>query len=398
MMAKSLEDTAFYRYHRLLALNEVGGNPAAGALPITDFHERLAGRATRGSLGLTATATHDTKRGEDARARLLALSELAGEWRQNVRDWREANTGLIVQSGAQRVPSRAHEYMMYQALLGAWPTTDPDASFVERMQAYVVKAAREGKQVTSWIAPNESYETGLRQFVARILDRKFSGRFLASFEAFARRGALLGALNSLTQTALKALMPGVPDFYQGTEFWDLSFVDPDNRRTVDFAARARSLANIAAHPEWDVLARNWQNGEIKLALTRLLLSQRRQWAEVLTHGDYRPLRVTGPHRKEIIAFARTSGRAALIVVAARLFHRVTNGGREWRLAAAWDAAVNLDGYSQLQNVVADAAVREANVPVAALLGPLPVAILEARCGRPKVARPTAAPVLVTDPA
>jgi (1->4)-alpha-D-glucan 1-alpha-D-glucosylmutase len=396
MMAKSLEDTAFYRYHRLLALDEVGGNPAAGALTIADFHERLAGRATRGSLGLTATATHDTKRGEDARARLLGLSELAGEWRQNVRDWREANTALIVQSGAQRVPSRAHEYMIYQALLGAWPMTDPDASFVDRIQAYVVKAAREGKQVTSWIAPNESYEAGLRQFVARILDREASGRFLASFEAFARRAALLGALNSLTQATLKVAMPGIPDFYQGTEFWDFSLVDPDNRRAVDFAARATTLANIAAHPEWDVLARNWQNGEIKLALTRLLLSQRRQFGEVLTHGDYRPLRVTGRHSEGIIAFARTSGRAAVIVVAARLFYGVTNGGREWPAAAAWDAVVNLDGYSQLKNVVPDTAVRGANVLVAALLGPLPVAILEAHCGRPKVARPPAAPVLVTD--
>jgi (1->4)-alpha-D-glucan 1-alpha-D-glucosylmutase len=288
--------------------------------------------------------------------------------------------------------------MIYQALLGAWPLTNPDAGFVERMQVYVVKAAREGKQNTSWVAPNESYEAGLRQFVARILDREASGRFLASFEAFARRVALLGALNSLTQTALKVVMPGVPDFYQGTECWDLSLVDPDNRRAVDFAARARALANIAAHPEWDALARNWQNGEIKLALTRLLLSQRRQCGEVLTHGDYRPLRVTGPHSDEIIAFARTSGRVALVVVAPRVFHRVTNGGREWPFAAGWNAMVNLEGFSQLQNIVADAAVTGANVAAPALLGPLPVAILEAHCGRPKVVRPTAAPALVTNPA
>ena len=167
MMAKSMEDTAFYRYHRLLALNEVGGDPAAGALSVADFHERMTERAAKSPHGLTATATHDSKRGEDARARLIALAELADEWSQNVREWRGLNAGLVGSSRSSRMPSSAHEYMLYQALLGAWPLAGLDAGFIERMVAYAIKAAREGKQQTSWLAPNETYEAGLAQFLGR---------------------------------------------------------------------------------------------------------------------------------------------------------------------------------------------------------------------------------------
>jgi len=233
-MAKSLEDTAFYRYHRLLALNEVGGDPAAGALSIADFHARMQARLIETPGGLTATATHDTKRGEDARTRLLALSELAGEWARNVAEWRRLNAGLADAAGVTRAPSAAHEYMLYQALLGAWPLDGVDAAFVDRVIGYALKAAREGKQQTSWLAPDEAYESGLRQFIARLLDQHHSRGFLDAFSAFAQRAALIGALKSLTQVVLKMTMPGVPDIYQGTELWDFSFVDPDNRRPVDF--------------------------------------------------------------------------------------------------------------------------------------------------------------------
>jgi len=214
MMAKSLEDTALYRFHRLLALNEVGGNPAVGGMSVDSFHERMQERAAKWPHGLTATATHDTKRGEDARARLLTLSELADEWTRSVHQWRQLNAKLIVPSGASRIPSPAHEYMLYQALLGAWPLTGIEADFVERMQAYAVKAAREGKLQTSWLAPNERYESGLTDFVQRLLDRERSTSFIDSFDAFARRAALIGALNSLAQLLLKATLPGIPDFYQ----------------------------------------------------------------------------------------------------------------------------------------------------------------------------------------
>jgi (1->4)-alpha-D-glucan 1-alpha-D-glucosylmutase len=378
MMAKSLEDTAFYRYHRLLALNEVGADPAAGGISVGQFHEDMQQRATRWPHGLTATATHDTKRGEDGRARLIALTELADAWSQSVRDWRQINSGLTDSAGPLRIPSPGHEYMLYQALLGAWPLAGIDASFVERMQAYAVKAAREGKQQTSWTVPNERYEEGLRRFVHGLLDPQRSDAFIESFDAFARRLALLGALKSLTQLVLKTAGPGVPDIYQGTEFWDLSLVDPDNRRAVDFTARASALESLA-QTNWRTLAATWADGRIKLALTRRLLDLRRQFPDVFADGLYRPLEVAGADSDEILAFARLSGRTAVIVVAGRLFGRVTEGGRHWPSGQAWKGAVMLEGFSDIGDLFA--AGKKFSGPalsVSELFDAMPVAILQAQ--------------------
>jgi (1->4)-alpha-D-glucan 1-alpha-D-glucosylmutase len=230
-------------------------------------------RAKEWPHGMTATATHDTKRGEDARARLMALTEIPGEWTSAVSRWKILNAPHLVIEGEMRAPSATFEYMLYQALLGAWPLERRDESFLERMQAYALKAAREGKQETSWLNPHQAYEAGLQTFIARILDRSTSGEFLNSFEALAQRIALLGALNSLSQMTLKATMPGVPDFYQGTEFWDFSLVDPDNRRPVDFSERAAVLARVE-NPDWDGLVQSWPDGHLKLAWTRHLLKLR----------------------------------------------------------------------------------------------------------------------------
>jgi (1->4)-alpha-D-glucan 1-alpha-D-glucosylmutase len=389
MMAKSMEDTAFYRSHRLLALNEVGGDPALGALPLPDFHERMQARANTLPHGLTASATHDTKRGEDARTRILALSEMAEDWSQAARQWRGLNAKLARQSGL-RAPSSAHEYMLYQALLGAWPLAGIEKNFVTRMQDYAVKAAREGKEQTSWLAPNEDYENGLKDFLAGVLDRGRSATFLDSFDSIARRAALMGALNSLTQVTLKAMMPGVPDFYQGTEFWDLSLVDPDNRRPVDFSARVAALKEIADNPDWNTLARDWENGRIKLALTRKLLAIRNRYENLFTHGDYRPIEVVGPHSDEIIAFARSSGREAIVVVAGRLFGGATNQGRSWPAHDAWaHTALRLDGFSSLQSLLIPASLPEgAQFLASQLFGTLPVAILyaePAKARKPRMA-------------
>jgi (1->4)-alpha-D-glucan 1-alpha-D-glucosylmutase len=388
MMAKSLEDTAFYRYHRLLALNEVGGDPVAGALSIASFHERMQQRATRLPHGLTATATHDTKRGEDARTRLIALSELAGEWSQSVSEWRQLNAPLVASSDGPRSPSPGHEYMLYQALLGAWPLGGIDAQFVERMQAFAVKAAREGKEETSWLAPDEAYEKGLQAFLRGALDRRESAAFIESFDAFARRAALIGALNSLTQVVLKATMPGVPDFYQGTELWDLSLVDPDNRRPVDFAALASTLKSLEGDVDWRALADAWPDGRIKFALTRRILALRQQLADVFTEGSYRPLATTGPHRNEIVAFARLSGREAVIVVAGRLFARVTDNGTHWPSSEAWDAAVVVEGFSSMTNELAGGkAMSGRRLVVSELFEVLPVAVLRAEYAPVRRERP-----------
>jgi (1->4)-alpha-D-glucan 1-alpha-D-glucosylmutase len=386
MMAKSLEDTAFYRYHRLLALNEVGGNPAAGGLSVGAFHQRMRERAAKSPHGLTTTATHDTKRGEDARARLIALSELPGEWAHKVEDWRKLNAALAESSGSVRIPSPAHEYMLYQSLLGAWPLAGRDESFVERMQAYAVKAAREGKQQTSWLAPNEDYESGLRNFVHRLFEDR-SARFLDSFDAFARRAALIGALNSLTQLVLKTTMPGVPDFYQGTELWDLALVDPDNRRPVDFAARRSALSSIE-QPDWRDLAAAWPDGRIKFALMRRLLALRQQLPEVFASGSYRPLDAAGPNSDELVAFARLSGRSAVIVVTGRLFARATEQGRRWPSGAAWNATLSLEDFSDVADILAPGkATTGPRLAVADLFDTLPVAVLRARVTPTRSERP-----------
>jgi (1->4)-alpha-D-glucan 1-alpha-D-glucosylmutase len=379
MMAKSLEDTAFYRYHVLLALNEVGGNPSARGLPVAEFHHRMAERCTTFPHGLTATATHDTKRGEDARTRLIALSEMAEEWEQRVQEWKAQNAPLIESSDALRSPSPAHEYMLYQALLGAWPLTSIEASFVKRMQNYVIKAAREGKEQTSWLAPNENYETALTTFLGRILDPGQSGAFVKSFTEFARRAALIGAANSLSQLVLKATMPGVLDFYQGTEFWDLALVDPDNRRPVDFAARAAALETIGEKPDWQALADHWEDGRIKLALTRPLLALRRSFPDIFASGAYRPLEVRGPDQEKIVAYARSSGDTVVIIAVGRLFARATDIGRQWPAAGAWDASLVLNGLCDIVDVLAPARkVSGANPAIAELFGSLPCAILQGR--------------------
>ena len=385
MMAKSLEDTAFYRYHRLLALNEVGGNPSAEGISVTQFHARVHKRAAAPTQGLTATATHDTKRGEDARARLLALTELADEWAACIRRWRAFNAALVRHS-ATRIPSPAHEYMLYQALLGAWPLDGVDASFVERMTAYAVKAAREGKEETSWLAPNEAYESGLRGFIAGLLDPRSSQTFLLDFDAFAHRIGLLGALNSLIQLTLKATMPGVPDFFQGSELWDLSLVDPDNRRPVDLLGRTSLLEANCEPVDWSELARTWADGRIKLALTQRLLQVRHEFAEVFANGAYRPLKVEGRNCDDIIAFARTNGPDAIIVICARSFARATNSGRRWPCGRAWDAHVSAYGYSNLRNLLAESSsAGEVRVSACAVLDPLPVSMLCAHAvpGRPE---------------
>jgi (1->4)-alpha-D-glucan 1-alpha-D-glucosylmutase len=378
LMAKSLEDTACYRYLRLLALNEVGGDPAAPALSVAEFHRRMRARASQAPFGMTATATHDTKRGEDARARLLALSELADEWVEHVQAWSDANGRLLDRATGKPAPSPSHQYLLYQALLGAWPRTGPDAGFVERMQAYAVKAAREGKVETSWLDPDEAYERGLTAFVGRILDPGQSAAFLEAFETFAHRVALLGALSGLAQLTIKATIPGVPDFYQGTEFWDLALVDPDNRRPVDFAARQAALAALATEPDWQMLQRCWEDGRIKLALTRRLLALRKAYGQLFRNGDYVPVRVEGEHRDHVLAFARCRGREAVIVAVGRRFGRFTDGGREWPRNGGWRASLMPNGFASMTDLlVPTRSFPGTEIPVADLFATMPFAVLHA---------------------
>jgi (1->4)-alpha-D-glucan 1-alpha-D-glucosylmutase len=303
----------------------------------------------------------------------VALAELPGEWASAVARWKILNAPHLVTDGAMRAPSAAFEYMLYQALVGAWPAGEPDGQFLPRMQAYALKAAREGKQETSWLNPNQAYETGVQTFLTRILDGAVSADFVDSLQTLSRRLALLGVLNSLSQLTLKTTMPGVPDFYQGTEFWDLSLVDPDNRRPVDFAARAAVLTE-ADRPDWDSLVQAWPNGHLKLAWTRHLLKLRTELADVFTHGDYQPLRASGPHRDHVIAFARRHAGQAAIVAVAKAFSHLSEGGRAWPRADAFDASLDLRGYV-VEDIVASNAGTD--LQLSTMFRHLPAAVLKA---------------------
>jgi (1->4)-alpha-D-glucan 1-alpha-D-glucosylmutase len=326
---------------------------------------------------MTATATHDTKRGEDARARILALAELAEDWSGAVLNWQTLNEPLVSRSHG-RAPTEEHEYMLYQALIGAWPAGGPDPGFVERMQTYAVKALREGKRESSWHNPNEAYETATTTFIARLLDRGISAPFLQDFEEFSRRTSLIGALNSLAQLTLKATIPGVPDFYQGTEFWDLSLVDPDNRRPVDFTARQNALETLPPSPDWSELAAQFPNGLVKLALTHRLLALRSKMRELFTSGNYEPVEVEGAQSRHIIAFARTLRRDAVIVAVGRHFAPLTDGGRRWPQPSDFDAVLKLDSYAISENHLGPGANSlRGPVHVSAVFGALPIALMRA---------------------
>ncbi|WP_432239005.1 malto-oligosyltrehalose synthase [Herbaspirillum robiniae] len=314
LTAKSVEDTAFYRYGRLLSRNEVGSDPSQLTLSVRDFH-RLAGlRAAHAPYSLLATATHDHKRGEDARMRLAALSEIPEEWGTILRHWRTLNAPIVqATAGPQGAIDAADECMLYQTLVGAWPegmrAVDDDLQPLERLARRVVewqrKALREGKRRSDWLAPQLDYEQACERFVRALLcDPGLDPRhhpFLVELEEFVRRLSPLGTVNSLTQTMLKLCAPGVPDFYQGTELWDLSLVDPDNRSAVDFPLRARRLAEAVARP---VSLRDWQSGGAKLQLIRAVLHYRRGHAELFGAGGYIPLSVHGKLARHVLAFAR----------------------------------------------------------------------------------------------
>ena len=325
VMAKGLEDRALYIHNRLVSLNEVGGEPEIFGVSISDFHQRNAERLARWPHSMLSTSTHDTKRSEDVRARVNVLSEIPDEWRVMVGRWYELNTPYRGDADGEPAPSRNDEYLLYQALLGAWPLESQDEraleEFRERIKAYMQKAMREAQVRTSWIDVNEGYENAVAAFVDGLLSA--GSPFLREFPSFQRRVARLGAFNSLSQTLLKLTAPGVPDIYRGNEIWDFSLVDPDNRRPVDFALRKCLLADLKKLDPLDAytLLKNgaWQDGRPKLYLTWKALGLRRENPEFFTDGQYIPLEVSGERKANLVAFARRRGKEVAITVAPRLY-------------------------------------------------------------------------------
>jgi len=321
VMAKGLEDTAFYRYNRMLALNEVGGHPDQFHVTLAAFHHANLQRAKYFPHAMLSSSTHDTKRGEDVRARLAALSEIPDAWTNQVRVWSRMLRASDAASEEERPPSRNDEYAFYQLLTGAWPPgLKPEdqqqlEAFGKRIEGAMLKAVREAKVLTSWMAPNAAYEEGVTTFVRHALDASRTNPFLQSFLEFHRRLAPLGVRNSLVQTALKLTVPGVPDIYQGAELWDLNLVDPDNRRPVNYTARRRALTTLEERDVSDLLSA-WEDGEVKLRLVRSLLRLRSADEALFKMGSYEPITAQGPQSDRVCAFLRRGGDSTLITAAA----------------------------------------------------------------------------------
>jgi (1->4)-alpha-D-glucan 1-alpha-D-glucosylmutase len=389
--AKGVEDTAFYRSVRLLPLNEVGGDPGRFGTPPAEFHRQNARRAARRPNAMLATATHDAKLGEDVRARLAVLSELPTEWRAALARWSRLNRRHRPRAAAN-LSAQTPEYLLYQTVVGAWPIEllegELDATavtaFAERVAAYLVKASREAKLQTSWAHPNEAFESGLDRLVRGVLDLERSRAFLEAVRAFARELAPAALTNTLAQVVLKVTSPGVPDTYQGAELWDLALVDPDNRRPVDFALRARALREIddrlaAGTPRADVVAdllRTWPDGRLKLYVLTTLLRRRaeRTWPD----DAYLGLTARGSAAEHAVAFAR----GTTLVVATRLPQTLAPGVVP--LGSVWaDAALRLGEGSpeSYRDLLTDATVRAVpagdgvTLRLADALAVLPVAVL-----------------------
>ncbi|MFN0017649.1 MAG: malto-oligosyltrehalose synthase [Pirellulaceae bacterium] len=381
IMGKAVEDTAFYRFNRLVSLNEVGGEPARFGTSVAEFHQLNQSRLPRLSHTLNATSTHDTKRSEDVRARISVLSEIGREWRERVQRWSRWHKRLKIEVEGTEVPSRNSEYLLYQTLVGIWPQQIPAgrelAAFVDRIEQYMLKVVREAKVHTSWISPNEAYETGVTRFARAILTEDRRRPFLRDIDEFARKVADHGRWNSLAQLVLKVGSPGVPDLYQGTEFWTLTLVDPDNRQPVNLAARRDSFDQLQADMAQAVgisdasdaieswlsapsenganrtaesqmlqhLIEQRTDGPVKQFVTLISLRTRREYEKLFSMGEYIPLPVTGKFAENVVAFARRHQDKAVMVIAPRLSVSLSGFGGPPPLGELWqDTAVTLPDF------------------------------------------------------
>ena len=388
LMAKGLEDTLFYVYNRLISLNEVGGDPGTFGVTVEEFHAFNQHQLAQWPHTLNATSTHDTKRSEDVRARLNVLSEIPEEWDQQVRRWQTLNDPWKRVTKKRTIPDPNNEYFLYQTLVGALPSgNDPREyqTFVQRVKEYVVKAVREAKVYTAWLRPDAEYEDGFVAFVDSILKDSDDNEFLAEFRLFQQKIAEYGIYNSLSQTLLKLTAPGVPDIYQGSELWDLSLVDPDNRRPVDYGERISYLQEIKRRCQTDIksllsdLQATRHDGRLKLFLITRTLAARRQYRAVFEQGDYRPLTVEGERAEHIVAFARTDhGHSAITVVPRFLTGLITPDQVPYGKAVWGDTALvlPLDLKGPWRDALTDVKHRDQpRVPISKILQTFSVALL-----------------------
>lgn len=329
LMAKGLEDTSLYVYNHLISLNTVGGEPDEGDVSLSEFHEFNQRRVEKWPGAMSSTSTHDSKRGEDVRNRIDVLSEMPDDFQARLEKWAEWNAPKKMSPEIAEPPSRNEEMLLYQTLLGSWPVDEGQLeAYPERLRQFLIKSAREAKEKTSWHETDERHEYALVRFAERILDDSGENRFLDDFREFQEELAFFGAMNSLSQVVLKIASPGVPDFYQGSEFWNLTLVDPDNRRPVDYKARREALGEMQDAPEEHLgayavsLLQDWKDARIKQFVTWRALSFRRQHPALFIHADYRPLYARQKARPYLCAFARRHEHRHLIAVAPRRLSRL----------------------------------------------------------------------------
>jgi len=324
LMAKGMEDTTLYTYNRFVALNEVGADPGRVGISLKDFHQINEERQSEWPHAMNASSTHDTKRGEDARARLNVLTEITGEWRRRVKRWVRINAPMKTLIHGKRVPDQNDEYFLYQALLGAYPFSPGEqARFLERLKYYTVKALRESKRNSSWTQPQLEYEKACEDFLKRILSPCGQNAFLTDFLPFQKRVSRYGIWNSLSQTLIKLTAPGIPDIYQGSELWNFSFVDPDNRQAVDYAKRMSYLREImrreettSVYPVADLLKRP-EDGSIKQFVIRRVLRVRNKEPDLFLNGRYIPIQSKGKFFDHVVSFARVRAGRWVVAVAPR---------------------------------------------------------------------------------
>jgi (1->4)-alpha-D-glucan 1-alpha-D-glucosylmutase len=334
IVAKALEDTSLYVYHPLLSLNEVGGDPDPSDVPsLEDFYAFLESR-DKWPGSLNASSTHDTKRSEDVRARLNALSEMPAEWNEHLALWAKQNAPHKEQVNGHTVPDRNEEYFIYQTLLGVWPLEPEDClTLLKRVQEHVLKATREAMVHTRWTRPNQPHEDALLKFVARILSQDQSRDFLQDFCQFQKKVAYFGMVNALSQTLLKIALPGVADFYQGSELWDLRLVDPDNRGPIDFTKRVAaldSIVNAGSNQAPRIFVDNWPDGCIKLYLIWKAIRFRRDHDDLFRDGEFIPIRPGGANAHNVIAFLRKQGTSWVLAAIPRWLSQVpTKASREF---------------------------------------------------------------------
>ena len=387
IMAKAFEDTFLYVYNPLISLNDVGGDPRPTAAITESFSRFVTDRRKHWPNAMNATTTHDTKRSEDVRARISVLSEIPGQWQDCLERWSKVNSQYKTQVDGQQVPDRNEEIFLYQTLLGVWPTNgNQDESLKERLQAYAVKATREAMVYTRWTLPNTAHENALKTFVASVLEPGGSNLFLRDFAAFQRSIGQRGMVNGLAQTLIKIISPGIPDFYQGSELWDLRLVDPDNRQPVDFAKRVSMLAALkqseANASQAAALARDWEDGRTKLYAIWKALNFRRERPELFSKGDFVELKTNGPYAEHILAILRHHKRQWVLLVAPRWLSRAGQGRAgdtefRWREAAIQlpDSAPPLweDIFTSEKVTIADQRVKSLRVDQ--LLNHFPIALL-----------------------